>query len=106
MFYPTKDEFLKKCRKGNLIPVAAEIMADLETPVSAFLKLNTTNVRMGTTMILYRAEEHRKLELERMIKLKSKELEGKLQALITKGASVASMGAADKDAYFKELAKG
>ena len=40
MFFPTKEEFRKKTRRGNLIPVAAEIMADLETPVSAFLKLN------------------------------------------------------------------
>jgi anthranilate synthase component 1 len=39
MFRPTKEEFRKKCREGNLIPVSAEIMADLETPVSAFLKL-------------------------------------------------------------------
>ncbi len=41
MFYPTKEEFKRKCRQGNLVPVAAEIMADLETPVSAFLKLNS-----------------------------------------------------------------
>ena len=39
MFNPTKEEFRKKCKEGNLIPVSAEIMADLETPVSAFLKL-------------------------------------------------------------------
>ena len=39
MFNPTKEEFKKKCKEGNLIPVTAEIMADLETPVSAFLKL-------------------------------------------------------------------
>ena len=39
MFNPTKEDFRKKCKEGNLIPVTAEIMADLETPVSAFLKL-------------------------------------------------------------------
>jgi anthranilate synthase component 1 len=39
MFNPSKEEFKKKCKAGNLIPVSAEIMADLETPVSAFLKL-------------------------------------------------------------------
>jgi anthranilate synthase component 1 len=39
MFHPTKEVFMKKCKEGNLIPVTAEIMADLETPVSAFLKL-------------------------------------------------------------------
>jgi len=39
MFQPTKDVFIRKCKEGNLVPVSAEIMADLETPVSAFLKL-------------------------------------------------------------------
>jgi anthranilate synthase component 1 len=39
MFTPSKEVFKKKCKEGNLIPVTAEIMADLETPVSAFLKL-------------------------------------------------------------------
>jgi anthranilate synthase component 1 len=37
--YPTKQEFIAKAREGNLIPVYKEIMADLETPLSAFLKL-------------------------------------------------------------------
>lgn len=34
------DEFSKLAQHGNLIPVYREILADLETPVSAFLKLN------------------------------------------------------------------
>ena len=32
-------EFLKLCSKGNVIPVYKEINADLDTPVSAFLKM-------------------------------------------------------------------
>lgn len=36
---PTLPEFLKLTRKGNLIPVYKEIPADLDTPVSAFLKI-------------------------------------------------------------------
>lgn len=40
MYYPSKDEFIKKARKGNLIPVYKEILADIETPASAFLKIN------------------------------------------------------------------
>jgi anthranilate synthase component 1 len=36
---PDKSEFLNLAQKGNLIPVWAEILADLETPVSAFMKL-------------------------------------------------------------------
>ncbi|MFQ5560638.1 MAG: anthranilate synthase component I [Nitrospinota bacterium] len=39
MFTPSFDEFREKSQKGNLIPVYREIMADLETPVTAFLKV-------------------------------------------------------------------
>ena len=38
-FTPTFEEFEILATRGNLIPVRAEILADLETPVSAFLKL-------------------------------------------------------------------
>ncbi|MBA2124318.1 anthranilate synthase component I [bacterium Unc6] len=40
MIYPERKEFLKLSRQGNLIPVYREIVADLETPVSAFLKID------------------------------------------------------------------
>ncbi|MEI7634995.1 MAG: anthranilate synthase component I [bacterium] len=36
---PAKDEFFEKAKLGNLIPVYREIIADMETPVSAFKKL-------------------------------------------------------------------
>lgn len=39
MFYPDFPEFKRRCREGNLIPVYAELPADIETPVSAFLKI-------------------------------------------------------------------
>ena len=39
MLYPDFNEFKEKTREGNLIPVYKEILADLETPLSAFLKL-------------------------------------------------------------------
>ena len=40
MYYPTLEE-VKKCeRRGNILPIYREIIADLETPVSAFLKIN------------------------------------------------------------------
>jgi anthranilate synthase component 1 len=39
MFFPTFAEFKKRCQHGNLIPVYAELPADVETPVSAFLKI-------------------------------------------------------------------
>ena len=38
-YHPSKREFIKLARKGNLIPVYREILADLETPVSCFMKV-------------------------------------------------------------------
>lgn len=43
MYYPTRDEFKKLAQKHNLIPVYREIMADFETPVSAFQKLGESD---------------------------------------------------------------
>lgn len=40
MFYPSRDIFTTLAKKGNLIPVYREIMADMDTPVSAFRKLD------------------------------------------------------------------
>jgi anthranilate synthase component 1 len=37
---PTLDEFIELARRGNVIPVFAEFVADAETPVSAFRKLD------------------------------------------------------------------
>jgi anthranilate synthase component 1 len=39
VYHPPLEEFIRKSRQGNLIPVYREILADLETPVSAFLKI-------------------------------------------------------------------
>lgn len=41
MIFPTFEEFEKKLDKGNLIPVWKEILADYDTPVSAFKKIET-----------------------------------------------------------------
>src|SRR5437868_85257 len=38
-YFPAKKDFLDLSKKYNLIPVYREILADLETPVSCFLKL-------------------------------------------------------------------
>ncbi|MEA3328796.1 MAG: anthranilate synthase component I [Candidatus Omnitrophota bacterium] len=40
MHYPSKEEFIAKSKQGNLIPVYKEILADVETPVSAFQKID------------------------------------------------------------------
>lgn len=36
---PTKEEFIALCDEGNRIPVYKEILGDLETPLSAFVKI-------------------------------------------------------------------
>jgi len=43
MIYPSLRDFLKLSGKGNVIPVYKEINADLDTPVSAFLKIRKDN---------------------------------------------------------------
>ncbi len=39
MFQPTRSEFFDLAQRGNLVPVYRELPADLETPVSVYLKL-------------------------------------------------------------------
>jgi len=52
MYYPTLEEVKKRQSEGTLIPVYREIVADLETPVSAFLKIN----RNGNSFLLESVE--------------------------------------------------
>jgi len=40
MYYPTLPDVKKLSQDGNVVPIYREIVADLETPVSAFLKIN------------------------------------------------------------------
>ena len=40
MYSPTLEEFLAHAEEGNLVPVYREILADMETPVSAFKKID------------------------------------------------------------------
>ena len=39
---PSKEEFLRLCGQGNVVPVYADLMADFETPVSAYAKLKAS----------------------------------------------------------------
>jgi anthranilate synthase component 1 len=39
MYSPTPEEFLKLAERGNLIPVTRRILADFETPLSAYQKI-------------------------------------------------------------------
>ncbi|BCR04070.1 anthranilate synthase component I [Desulfuromonas versatilis] len=40
MYFPSLEQFVDLSGKGNLIPVYREILADMETPVSAFKKID------------------------------------------------------------------
>ena len=40
MYFPSLEEFRRKAAKGNLVPVYREILADMETPVSALRKID------------------------------------------------------------------
>ncbi|MFH1003384.1 MAG: anthranilate synthase component I, partial [Chloroflexota bacterium] len=57
MYYPTLEEVKERQGEGNLIPVYREIVADLETPVSAFLKVN----RGGYSFLLESVEGGQRL---------------------------------------------
>src|SRR3954468_5525602 len=39
MYYPAQSEFVALAKQGNLIPVTRRILADLETPLSAYRKI-------------------------------------------------------------------
>lgn len=39
MYFPSRDEVVNYAGPGNMVPIYREILADLETPVSAFLKI-------------------------------------------------------------------
>ncbi|MHB8519789.1 MAG: anthranilate synthase component I [Limisphaerales bacterium] len=39
MYYPTRDEFVTLAAQGNLVPVTRRILADFETPLSAYRKI-------------------------------------------------------------------
>ena len=39
MYSPTPDEFLKLAARGNVIPVTRRLLADIETPLSAYRKI-------------------------------------------------------------------
>src|SRR6266403_4371388 len=39
MYFPTQEAFLELAAQGNLIPVTRRLLADIETPLSAYRKI-------------------------------------------------------------------
>ncbi|MCJ7522264.1 MAG: anthranilate synthase component I, partial [Dehalococcoidia bacterium] len=56
-YYPSLNEFRGLAKKGNLVPVYRELSADLDTPVSVFLKLK----QEAPTFLLESVESAEKL---------------------------------------------
>src|SRR5215204_3399164 len=54
-FTPTLGDFRELARRGNLVPVFAELIADAETPVSAFHKLDEGD---GYAFLFESVEKH------------------------------------------------
>src|SRR5213080_1082839 len=54
MLRPSLEEFRQLAHRGNLIPVAAEIVSDVETPVGAFQKIG----RDGFSLLFESAERN------------------------------------------------
>jgi anthranilate synthase component 1 len=85
MYYPSLEEVKRLARDGNLVPVYREILADLETPVSAFLKVN----RGGYSFLLESVEGGQRqarysfigTEPEKVISTHSGDETGPLQAV-------------------------
>ena len=56
MIYPPKEEFLKLADNYNMIPVFSEVAADMETPVSAYYKLCTSDNNPDYSFLLESVE--------------------------------------------------
>jgi len=54
---PARDQFLRLTKQGNLIPLAIDLVADVETPVSAFAKLQN----VGPCFLFESAEKNDEL---------------------------------------------
>src|SRR6476646_253127 len=54
MLHPSLDEFRRLAERGNLVPVVAEIVSDVETPVGAFQQIG----REGFSFLFESAERN------------------------------------------------
>ena len=54
--FPCKDEFIELTKQGNLVPIYKEILADQETPVSAYERVRTALRRMDRATHTYLLE--------------------------------------------------
>src|SRR5438128_11205116 len=55
---PTRDEFRDLAKRGNLIPLIVDLVADVETPVSAFAKVDPAGRGSGPCFLFESAERN------------------------------------------------
>jgi anthranilate synthase component 1 len=85
MYYPSLEEVKKYSEEGDIIPIYREVVADLETPVSAFLKIRQD----GCSFLLESVEGGQRLarysfigaEPYKVIATKGKDKEGPLEQI-------------------------
>lgn len=102
-FRLTHQNFLERysiCMKENF--GTGEVKAKCQE-ILDFMKCDKTNTRIGSTRVLYRAEEHKKLELRRSIKVKNQEIRDALRRLSRVNAN--SLKPKEREGFFIELAE-
>lgn len=67
------------------------------------MRLNPENVQVGRTMILYRADEHKKLELDRSIKVRTIEVVDNIVLLL--GKDISQYTDEQKEEHYSNLAR-
>src|SRR3989454_1286107 len=55
---PSRDEFRELAKRGNLIPLIVDLVADVETPVSAFAKIDPAGHGSGPCFLFESAERN------------------------------------------------
>ncbi len=58
MFFPNKNDFAALARQGNVVPVRLELLADTETPLSAYQKLTRDNAENSFILESVEGGEH------------------------------------------------
>jgi myosin heavy subunit len=98
-FRLTHTEFVERYRV--LMPSAGQGVSGCQQIISE-MGFPQENVQAGRTMMLYRADEHKKLELERSIKVKTVEVEQDLARVLQ--VNFHGLDTAQKEQYFEDLA--
>ncbi len=99
-FRQTHANFVKRYKVVNPLVNYPESQTGCSQIID-FMKLNVANTQMGKSMVLYRAEEFKKLELQRSINVERQQLIETLERLIKQDPNEFK----DPESYFQQLSK-